>query len=183
MVRLDSRIIEILSVLNPTEFRRQVIGDHLKNHLKAAFQAAGADEGTLWLADQGKNKLVPVFNNGPQAEQMLSQVSQPISTGIIGMVFSTQQAFCENEVYKNAHHDKTIDHTLMMTTCAMIASPLYFARHTRGVVSCVRLKSGNEDEPDPPEFSFKAFRYLQLAAETLQIIIEQRLQQMAIEGS
>ena len=49
--------------------------------------------------------------------------------------------------------------------------------------SCVRLKSGNVAESDPPEFNFKEFRHLQLAAETLQIIIEQRLQEVAIQGS
>lgn len=181
--RLDSRITEIVSSLNVAEFRRQIVGEHLKNHLKAAFHAAGADEGTFWLADHRKSELVPVFNNGPQSQHMLNEVRQPISAGIIGMVFSTEQAFCENDVYKNTYHDKTIDETMMMTTCAMIASPLYFTQHTRGVISCVRLKSGNTNEPDPREFSFKEFRHVQLAAETLQIIIEQRLQEVAIYGS
>src|SRR5260370_27167195 len=62
--------------------------------LERSFRAAGADEGTIWLADCTEEVLIPVFNTGPQAEEILKR-RQPVDRGIIGMVFSTQQAFCE----------------------------------------------------------------------------------------
>ena len=44
--------------------------------------------------------------------------------GIISMVYGNEQAFCENEVYRNADQDKTLDQKLNVLTCGMIAVPL-----------------------------------------------------------
>ncbi|RFC44251.1 MAG: hypothetical protein DVB23_002375 [Verrucomicrobia bacterium] len=106
------------------------------------FRAAGADEGTVWIANPGARELVPVMNSGPDEESFLRQFRQPLDRGVISMVFLSGHAFCENEVSRNATHDRTIDAALSQVTVAMIAVPLFFANRPRGVASCVRLGSG-----------------------------------------
>jgi hypothetical protein len=110
--------------------------------LTDGFRAAGADEGTVWLAHPGARELVPVMNSGPDEAGFLRQFRQPLDRGVISMVFLSGQAFCENEVSGNSTHDRTIDTALAQVTAAMIAVPLFFANRPRGVVSCIRLGAG-----------------------------------------
>jgi len=106
------------------------------------FRAAGADEGTVWIANPGARELIPVLNSGPDEGSFLRQFRQPLDRGVISMVFLSGQAFCENDVSGNSTHDRTIDTALSQVTAAMIAIPLFFANRPRGVVSCVRLGGG-----------------------------------------
>jgi transcriptional regulator with GAF, ATPase, and Fis domain len=106
--------------------------------LADSFASAGADEGTLWLVHPAKRELDAVFNNGPTAEKVL-QLSQTLDRGLISMVFSTGQPFCENNIAENPEHDKAVDRQTGFPTTAMIAVPFYFAQECRGIVSCVHL--------------------------------------------
>ncbi len=126
---------------------------------------------------------MPVYNNGPQSVTLLSNIRHPVNAGLIGMVFSTEQTFCENEIYRNALHNKRVDETLEVVTCAMIATPVFFGNSTRGVVSCVRLKPADSGSADPPGFSHRELRHIQVAADTLQRLIEHRLYEIALHGS
>jgi hypothetical protein len=116
------------------------------------FDAVQAHEGTIWLADATEEHLVPAFNTGPNADELVNRFRQPLTQGLISLVFRNGQSFCENEVYRNAQQDKTLDTRLQLLTCAMIAVPLYFAQNVRGVISCVQLKAADADVPDPPGF-------------------------------
>jgi transcriptional regulator with GAF, ATPase, and Fis domain len=116
------------------------------------FDAVQAHEGTIWLVDAIEEHLVPAFNTGPNADQLVNRFRQPLTQGLISLVFRNGQSFCENEVYKNAQQDKTLDTKLRLLTCAMIAVPLYFAQNVRGVISCVQLKAADSDAPDPAGF-------------------------------
>ncbi|MEM7313771.1 MAG: GAF domain-containing protein [Planctomycetota bacterium] len=112
------------------------------------FQNAGADEGTLWIADLDESRLVPIFNSGPESESFVDKFRQPLDRGVVSMVFHSGQPFCENEVFKNSGHDDTVDKELGQVTAAMIALPLFFAHEPRGVISCVKLGDGEFDVPD-----------------------------------
>jgi hypothetical protein len=100
--------------------------DLMTTVLEDSFNAAGADEGTLWLVNSSKRELDAVFNNGPAAKKM-REISQTLDRGLISMVFSTGQPFCENSIEQNPEHDKAVD------------SQFYFAQQCRGIISCVRL--------------------------------------------
>jgi hypothetical protein len=117
-----------------------------------AFDAASAHEGTIWLADSDEKYLVPAFNTGARADQVIGVYKQPLTNGLISMVFKNGQTFCENGVYRNAQQDKALDESLDVLTCAMIAVPLSFALEVRGVISCVQLKPAGLDTPDPAGF-------------------------------
>jgi len=117
-----------------------------------AFDAVQAHEGTIWLLDAPEEYLVPAYNTGPNADQLVNRFRQPLTSGLISLVFRNGQSFCENEVYRNAQQDTTLDSKLKVLTCAMIAVPLYFAQNVRGVISCVQLKGADTAVPDPPGF-------------------------------
>jgi GAF domain-containing protein len=122
------------------------------SRLATAYVTIGADEGTLWLLDETKEALVPVWNSGPRAEEFVGKHRQPLSAGLISVVCLTEQALCENEVYRHAGQDTTLDRRLGVLTCSMMAVPLRVGGEVRGVVSCVKLKK-NAGDPDPAGFS------------------------------
>jgi len=112
--------------------------DLMTTILADSFAVAGADEGTLWLVNPAKRQLDAVFNSGPTAAKV-TKLSQTLDRGLISMVFSTGQPFCENDISQNPEHDKTVDLQVGSPTTAMIAVPFYFAQECRGIVSCVHL--------------------------------------------
>jgi len=154
-----------------------VLDSTMRSVATSAFAAAGADEGSIWLAersaDNAVNALVAAYNTGPDASKLIVH-RQPIAKGIISSVFAYEQPFCENQVYKNEKHDKTVDKSLGMVTVAMIAVPLYFAGSPRGIVSCVKRKP-RAQKNDPPGFPMESLRPVQLAAEVLSRLIDHRL--------
>ena len=132
-----------------------------------AFDAVQAHEGTIWLLDTPEEFLVPAYNTGPNADQLVNRFRQPLTSGLISLVFRNGQSFCENEVYRNAQQDTTLDSKLKVLTCAMIAVPLYFAQNVRGVISCVQLKAADTAVPDPPGFPPSAIHRIETLSATL----------------
>jgi hypothetical protein len=135
---LEDRIFAAANLVNPDTFLD--FADKVAiAALEQAFRTAGAEEGTIWLADRTEEVLTPVYNNGPRAEEWVGKFRQPMSAGLISTVFAAEQPFCENEVWRNAAQDRALDQRLAVRTEAMIAVPFYFARECRGVISCVKL--------------------------------------------
>ena len=114
------------------------------------------------MADRTEEILIPVFNSGPQAEEILKR-RQPVGRGIIGMVFSIQQAFCENEISRNPAQDRTIGEVVGFEIESMIAVPLNFARECRGVVSCVIQAHSDKTGSEPRRFTGESLREVSLA--------------------
>jgi hypothetical protein len=150
----------------------------MRSVLQLGFTGAGAHEGTVWLADHGREHLVGVYNTGPDAH-LVRTFRQPLSAGLISMVFQTEQPFCENAVYRQSRQDKTLDRKLGKLTSAMIAVPFYFARSIRGVISCVQLRSADTDSPgfgpEPRGFEPEHLRSVQLSAAVLTRLIDHSL--------
>jgi hypothetical protein len=111
--------------------------------LREAIERVGGCEGTIWLSDGSSGSLVAVYNSGVQADALVG-FEQPIGSGIISMVHSQQQPYCENEIKANHGHDDTLDRKIQKHTVAMIAVPFYFALGLRGVISCVQLEEDLE---------------------------------------
>jgi hypothetical protein len=145
----------------------------LRRIVKQGFEEAGAHEGTLWLVDVTGEFLVPVFNTGPHASAMVGKFKQPLSAGLISMVFATEQSFMENEVSRNAQQSKLLDNKLQLQTHAMIAVPFHLLNICRGVVSCVQLKTTGAS--DPPGFRPEHLAGVQATAALLSRLVEYRL--------
>jgi hypothetical protein len=148
--------------------------DLMTTILEDSFDAAGADEGTLWLVNPGKPELDTVFNNGPTAAKILKH-SQKLDRGLISMVFSTGQPFCENNISENPEHDKAVDRETGFSTTAMIAVPFYFAQQCRGIVSCVQLTKKPGSAPTRAAFDMESMREVSRAASLLTRLFDFKL--------
>jgi len=145
----------------------------LRKILQQGFTEAGAHEGTIWVVDAAGEFLVPAFNTGPHAAEMVGKFKQPLSAGLISMVFATEQPFLENEVSRNAQQSKLLDSQLQVQTHALIAVPFYLLNACRGVVSCVQLKSAGSVQPSG--FRPEHLAGVQAATALLTRLIEYRL--------
>jgi len=142
--------------------------------LQRGFAEAGAHEGTIWLlANDGKH-LIPAYNTGPDAAKMVGKFQQPLNSGLICMVFASEQPIVENEVYKNARMSKLLDDMLQVQTYALIAAPFQFLKACRGVISCVQLKRPGANEREFPGFEFGHLTAIQRTAAVLGQLIELR---------
>ena len=146
--------------------------------LREGFARANAAEGTVWLLDQKRENLVPVFNTGPKAEEFVGKHRQPLGAGIISMVAISEQSFCENRVWENAAQDKTLDEKLNVRTYAMAVVPLYYGSDLRGVVSCVQLFAKGKRMPGG--FTPDSLQQLELTAAVLSKLIDYQLLNAAI---
>lgn len=135
---------------------------------------AGADEGTIWLVDETGDFLVPAFNSGPRAAEIVGQFKQPIKSGLICLVFASEQPFLENEVPQNRGQSKLLDNLLKVETTALIAVPFYFLRHCRGVISCVQLRKPGQ-RPRLDGFRPQHLDCIEQTAEVLSRLIDFQL--------
>jgi hypothetical protein len=109
-----------------------------------ALIAAEADQGVLWLVDDKKHELRPCFSIGEHSEFFLREIRQPLSSGLISMVFFTEDAICEAEVGRRSEYCPDVDSRLGAKTQAMIAIPVFFAQRCRGVFSAVLLEASSK---------------------------------------
>ena len=154
--------------------------------LHDTFRQVGASEGSIWLLDGEKEHLIVAHNNGPDAEKIVG-FKQPLSDGIVSMVVATEQAFAENEVYKNKKHSPTLDRTLGKTTYGMVVVPFYLLGQVRGVISCVQLLNVRFDtegavpsEALPSGFSPEHMGLVQRTATIITELLDHRLLKTAI---
>jgi hypothetical protein len=169
---LSERLERIAGSIHPEQFG-SLLDPLMRQTIEHGFAEAGADEGTVWLLDQAGEFLVPAWNTGPHAERFVGKFKQPLNAGVICMVFSSEQPFLENEVWKNSRHSKLLDSTLKVQTGAMIAVPFYFLRGCRGAVSCVQLNK--PDAPAGAGFRPEHLAHVQRATAILSQLIELKL--------
>lgn len=169
---LAERLERVAGSLRPEQFA-SLLDPLMRQTIERGFVEAGADEGTVWLPEQTGAFLVPAWNTGPQAERLVGKFKQPLSAGLICMVFSSEQPFLENEVWQNTRQSKLLDSMLEVQTNAMIAVPFYFLRACRGVVSCVQLNKNGS--PVRAGFRPEHLAHVQRATALLSQLVELRL--------
>jgi hypothetical protein len=161
------RLREFLSAtgrkITPEKFR--LVAANYLPYLLSVFRVHHGSEGTVWIADRNDPALVPVFNSGPHADEFVGKYRQPLTSGLISMVFSTEKSFISLSVSERADHDKSLDTRLHLNTSAMLAVPFYFLNECRGVISCVQLQG----ETNAPLTPF-ALEDLSLLGETADMI-------------
>ena len=146
----------------------------LRGIMEKGFTEAGAHEGTVWLVDASGEFLEPAFNTGPRAAQIVGQFKQPLGSGLISMVFASEQPFVENDVSKNKQQSKLLDTRLEVATQSLLAVPLHFLNACRGVVSCVQLRSNGQTD-SVPGFQAAHLDAVQSATSLLSQMVEYRL--------
>jgi hypothetical protein len=96
--------------------------------LREAVRFVGADEGALWLVDDLKRQLRPCFSTGSRLEIFLKEIRQPLSAGLISMVFFTENSICESDVGARKEYSPLVDLQLGAETRAMIAIPVFLPK-------------------------------------------------------
>lgn len=176
---LSDRMARLGEDIHAAEFA-QLLDPLLREVLARGFAEVGAHEGTVWIVDATGQFLEPAFNNGPNAAQIVGQFKQPLNTGLISMVFATEQSFLENDVAKNAQQSKLLDSKLNLQTTALIAIPFQFLNACRGVVSCVQLAAPGQSPSVSPGFRLEQLPGIQRCAALVSQLIEYRLLSRAV---
>lgn len=145
-----------------------VVGREMVSVTNLALEATSA---SIWLTDEERTKMV-VSHSEPVSDIIGRE--QPIDEGFVSLVFASEQAICENQVYEQAQHSKRIDAELGQVTCSMIATPFYLAGQLRGVLSCVKLKDST-DAPDPPPFTAANLNRVKRLATALERMLNFRI--------
>jgi len=169
---LTARMTRLGAEIHAEQFAH-LLDPLLRKILQQGFTEARAHEGTVWLVDAAGEFLLPAYNAGPHSAEMVGKFKQPLSAGLISMVFATEQPFIENEVSRNAQQSKLLDSRLQVQTHALIAVPFHFLNACRGVVSCVQLKKNGAS--DPPGFQPEHLASVQAATALLTRLVEYRL--------
>src|SRR5260370_6613418 len=105
------RLSQAAAAITPEGFAT-LLPSHCKYFLHWLFRHVDADEGTIWLADAERKNLVPAYNTGPHAKDLVAVFHQPMGEALVALVFANGQRIAENEVYKDVDHDKRGDHAL-----------------------------------------------------------------------
>ncbi|MEM6278501.1 MAG: hypothetical protein AAF733_03410 [Verrucomicrobiota bacterium] len=146
--------------------------------LRESFTRVGGCEGTIWLADSEMRHLVASYNSGDDADSLIG-FEQPIGSGIISMVFSQQQPYCENDIQASDGNDDTLDRKISKHTTALLAVPLYFAFGLRGVISCVQLQEVESGE-GKKGFSSADIEDLALVSNVVERLVNETLMASAL---
>lgn len=149
-----------------------ILDETMKYVLHGTIERIGGTEGSVWLFDQASECLTIAYNTGPNSMKLMGQFKQPLSSGLVSMVFSSEQPFVKNEVFKNSNQDKTLDLMLKVRTYAMIAVPFYFLDACRGVVSCVQLAGSNVESTNLQGFDENHDRVFRHAGSILGRLID-----------
>jgi len=179
---LQERLSATANSIQPHNFS-SLLDPLARDVLQRGFAEAGAHEGTIWLLDSDGKHLVPAYNTGPDAEKIVGKFRQSLNSGLICMVFASEQPIVENEVYKDQRQSKALDEALQVETFALIAAPFHFLKACRGVVSCVQLKRPGTKERELPGFQFSHLTAIQRTAAVLAQLIELRVLGSAVGWS
>jgi hypothetical protein len=176
---LSERLARIGAGIHAAEF--SALADPLMREIfQTGVAEAGAHEGTVWLVDEAGEYLVPAINTGPCAEKMVGRFRQPLKSGLVCMVFASEQPFLENEVSNNPGQSKLLDSLLEVQTTALIAVPFYFLRTCRGVISCVQLNRPGSQPPHPAGFRPQHLDAMQRTASILSNLLEYQILSCAV---
>jgi GAF domain len=161
-----------------------------------ALRSSAADEGSIWLAVEGAQSLLPVWNNGPDAERFVGRFKLPTTAGISGFVFTSGISACEAEVCFHQRQHRELDRQLGVLTWAMLAVPLHFGGVARGVITavrlirlkdlpeCQRMPESSAEFPTgyqpPAAFSVADLRTMETVASAVGRLVEQRLTAWAL---
>ncbi|MEO0415848.1 MAG: hypothetical protein AAF226_12955 [Verrucomicrobiota bacterium] len=165
---LENRI-QTWSDSNFSSLRDLIQHRRISSLLQHCAERTKSDEGTIWLLAPELKHLEAVYNSGVQPSKIVG-FRQSIGSGIISLVFSQEQPYCENEISEHSAHDKTLDEQAEVQTSAMIAVPFYFAFGLRGVVTMVQLGNHHKDG-----FSSQHVADLQRTTHIIEQLLDARL--------
>jgi hypothetical protein len=134
---------------------------------------ANADEGVVWLLDREGKNLFCAFQVGKHSAR-LNNFRIPVEAGVAGMVLSTQQPFCENNLGVNRAAAGTLEERMGVIVCSRALVPFFIAGKMRGLVAGYRTKPAL-DSPEPTGFAAEAVEELNLLSRLLGRLLDHKL--------
>src|ERR1700704_6881063 len=86
---LQEHLTKVGAAISPENFL-SICDEMLLKLLRDTFERISADEGSIWLLDQEKKRLVATYNSGPNSEKIVG-FTTPLSEGIISLVVASEQ--------------------------------------------------------------------------------------------
>lgn len=170
--RLRECLRRSLATLRPEEVGG-LMDDPVHAYFQSVMDRVGADGGTLWLASAGEAVLTAVFN--PRQPEMNGR-RQPLSSGLISLVFVTGEAVNISRVATDSRHSPLIDLAVGRATEAMMAVPFQPDGQLRGVLTAVRFQFTDGG------FSPQALAWLEEGSALLGELLRSRLAARILEG-
>ncbi len=167
---IERALARAAAAVTPEDFR-DLIGDPGQTTLRMVMESLEGDSMSVWIADVEETKLVATHS---EPDPAFVGRSQPISEGLVSLVYASEQCLCENQVYRNARHSKRVDEAVGQVTAALVATPFYFGGKVQGVISCVQLKDSTE-APDRPGFSARHLNRVRRLSTVLERLVNYRL--------
>ncbi|MCB1207277.1 MAG: GAF domain-containing protein [Verrucomicrobiae bacterium] len=158
------------AAISPEDFC-SLIGDPGQTALRMVMESLSADSISVWIADID-DKFLVVTHSEP--DPTFIGWTQPLTEGLISLVYASEQPLCENQVYLNARHSKRVDEAMKQVTTALVAVPFYFGGKVQGVISCVQLKA-SADAPDPSGFTARGLNRVRRLSTVLERLVNYRL--------
>jgi GAF domain-containing protein len=131
--------------------------------LARAVEDCRAQEATLWLLSQDRQRMEGVLNHGKTPEVM-EALSVPITQSVVGMVASTGVSA---SIGPDDYHHPVATQAGAADTRAMIAAPVLIRGKLEGVVSAINPRGGGIfSAEDLERLSFNAYLMGLMLADT-----------------
>ena len=131
--------------------------------LARAAEDCGADEATLWLISEDRERMDGALNHG-RTPGVLEALSVPVSQSVVGMVASTGVGA---SIGPDDYHHPAPTQAGAAGTLAMIAVPVLVGGRLAGVLSAINPRGGGLFScADIEKLSFNAYLFGLILADT-----------------
>jgi GAF domain-containing protein len=131
--------------------------------LARAVEDCRAEEGTLWLLSEDRQRMEGALNHG-KTPAVMEALAVPITQSVVGMVASTGVSA---SIGPDDYHHPVATQAGAADTLAMIAAPVLIRGKLAGVVSAINPRGGGLFSADDLErLSFNAYLLGLILADT-----------------
>ena len=147
VLRRRDRELEAARRISQTLFQYTEVDELVEAALRAALEEAGAEAGSVLLADPEAKQLVFYYSIGEKPVPRGTAI--PWNQGIAGAVFQSGEPVINSDVKKSSHHYAGIDRATGFVTRDMITVPLKrWKGDPIGVLNVLNKRNGVLDEHD-----------------------------------
>lgn len=155
----------------------ELVAVPVKYFCKLVFEQIGACEGSLWWKYPDADHLEIIYNSGPVSEKLVGKVKQPLSEGIVSLVYHSGEPLYTNQICDEPNHSKYIDTELGQETHRLLACPLLVGGRIVGAITAVVL-----DKNSTKHFGFSDLESVQNLSEMLQFYWERAIFNDVLKG-
>ena len=124
----------------------QEIDTALSASLETIIETLNSEAGTIWILDEGSDRLFPLFNHGPQD---ISGITIENGQGIAGSVVKSGSSVIVEDTAGDPRFSRSVDDETGFVTKSMVCVPLHNGYETIGCIQIInRLDGSHYDAED-----------------------------------